>query len=343
MNEDLVNGLVVAMTMPTTISTNVVFTKQSGGNEAAALINAVVGNIIGIFVSPGWLYLYLKRSGQASYSDVIVQMAITIIAPLVVGQLVQYFGPDLVKKAQEYINFGKVGNVMIVLLVWNTFCNTFHKDIHLGAGSWVPMLFLEIGMFLAFTVMCLLLATFVPFKKLFSMDKPDAVAVVMCGSTKTLALGMPLISVLFGKSANAGILSLPLLIYHATQCLLGSLMIKHLKAWVNGPRPGAWPPSCWHPVPASEAAAVAAAGGPAVPEGATAVVVKPAAAAGEVAAVGQSSGSGSGSSAHGHGSGDGEGNGTTPLVQGQDSSVRRKSGAGSGDVEHGAGAAADRR
>ncbi|PNW86699.1 hypothetical protein CHLRE_02g095085v5 [Chlamydomonas reinhardtii] len=172
MNEDLVNGLVVAMTMPTTISTNVVFTKQSGGNEAAALINAVVGNIIGIFVSPGWLYLYLKRSGQASYSDVIVQMAITIIAPLVVGQLVQYFGPDLVKKAQEYINFGKVGNVMIVLLVWNTFCNTFHKDIHLGAGSWVPMLFLEIGMFLPFTVMCLLLATFVPFKKLFSMDKP---------------------------------------------------------------------------------------------------------------------------------------------------------------------------
>ena len=33
-------------------------------------------------------------------------------------------------------------------------------------------MFLEIGMFLAFTVMCLLLATFVPFKKLFSMDKP---------------------------------------------------------------------------------------------------------------------------------------------------------------------------
>ncbi|KAG2427660.1 hypothetical protein HXX76_012309 [Chlamydomonas incerta] len=337
MNEDLVNGLVVAMTMPTTISTNVVFTKQSGGNEAAALINAVVGNIIGIFVSPGWLYLYLKRSGQASYSDVIVQMVITIIAPLLVGQLVQYFVPDYVKKAQEYINFGKVGNVMIVLLVWNTFCNTFHKNIQLGAGSWVPMLFLEIGLFLTFVTMCLLLATFVPLKKLFSMDKPDAVAVVMCGSTKTLALGMPLITVLFGSSGNAGILSLPLLIYHATQCLLGSLMIKYLKAWVNGPRPGAWPASCWHPAPASEAAAVAAAGGPAVvPEGATSVIVKPAAAASasaDTAAVGQSSGSGS--------SGHGEGNGATPLVKGEDSSARGHSsmrgGAGTGDVEHGAG------
>ncbi len=43
MDDDLVSGLVVAMAMPTTISTNVVFTKQAGGNEAAALINAVIG------------------------------------------------------------------------------------------------------------------------------------------------------------------------------------------------------------------------------------------------------------------------------------------------------------
>ncbi len=31
--------------MPTTISTNVVFTKQAAGNEAMALINAVIGNV----------------------------------------------------------------------------------------------------------------------------------------------------------------------------------------------------------------------------------------------------------------------------------------------------------
>ena len=51
-------------------------------------------------------------------------------------------------------------------------------------------------------------------------------ALVFCGSTKTLALGMPLITVLYGKSGNAGVLSLPLIIYHASQCLLGSMMIK---------------------------------------------------------------------------------------------------------------------
>ncbi|KAG2484749.1 hypothetical protein HYH03_016496 [Edaphochlamys debaryana] len=249
MNSYLVNGLVVAMVMPTTISTNVVFTKQAGGNEAAALINAVIGNLIGIFVSPGWLKLYLGESGQAPYEDIIQNLAITIIAPLIVGQLVQYFLPDYVKKAQEYINFGKVGNLMIILLVWNTFCNTFYKDIQLAASSWVPMLFLLIGMFLFFSALSVALATFVPLKKLFKFDKPDAVAVIMCGSTKTLALGMPLITVMYGKSANAGILSLPLIIYHATQCLLGSIMVPRIRSWVESPSPGAWPASAWHPPP----------------------------------------------------------------------------------------------
>ncbi|EFJ48847.1 hypothetical protein VOLCADRAFT_43621, partial [Volvox carteri f. nagariensis] len=236
-NPSLVNGLVVAMTMPTTISTNVVFTKQSGGNEAAALVNAVIGNIIGIFISPGWLYLYLGKSGQAPYADVIKQLAVTIIAPLIVGQLVQYVFPNHVKKAQEKVNFGKVGNLMIILLVWNTFCDTFHRDIHLDAKSWVPMLFIEIGLFLFFSTMCLALATFVPIKRIFNFDKSDAVAVLMCGSTKTLALGMPLITVLYGKNANVGIISLPLIIYHASQCLIGSLYIKQLKEWVKGPSP----------------------------------------------------------------------------------------------------------
>ncbi len=43
--------------MPTTISTNVVFTKHAGGKEAVSLINSVLGSVIGIFVSPALLIL----------------------------------------------------------------------------------------------------------------------------------------------------------------------------------------------------------------------------------------------------------------------------------------------
>lgn len=66
----LTDGLVVMAAMPTTVSTNVVFTKRAHGNEAAALVNAVIGNIIGIFITPLWLSLFLNLSGQAPYAQV---------------------------------------------------------------------------------------------------------------------------------------------------------------------------------------------------------------------------------------------------------------------------------
>ncbi|MEW5297054.1 MAG: hypothetical protein WDW36_000287 [Sanguina aurantia] len=119
-NKNLIQGLIVAMCLPTTISTNVVFTKSAGGDEAIAVVNAVVGNLIGIFLSPAWLYLYLGRGTQAPYGDVIRVMALTVVAPLAVGQGVQLCIPAAgawIAWIQTRVNFSKVSNVMILLLV----------------------------------------------------------------------------------------------------------------------------------------------------------------------------------------------------------------------------------
>lgn len=42
-----------------------------------------------------------------------------------------------------------------------------------------------------------------------------------------------MITVLFGSQSNVGLLSLPLLIYHPSQIMIGSLLIKPLKDWVK--------------------------------------------------------------------------------------------------------------
>lgn len=96
----------------------------------------------GIFLTPAWLLTYLSAQGEIPYGkaraharptacppifggvtlatdtfpnnvmpfnqQVIVQVIETILAPLVVGQVIQYVFPDQVKKAQKYINFNKV-------------------------------------------------------------------------------------------------------------------------------------------------------------------------------------------------------------------------------------------
>lgn len=109
---DLAIGLAVALATPTTISSNVLMTKQCGGNESASLVsspcsftflqvNAVVGNVIGVFVSPSIIFLILRNispdaqfgmtptivshKASISYSNVFLKLGITVIAPLVLG------------------------------------------------------------------------------------------------------------------------------------------------------------------------------------------------------------------------------------------------------------------
>lgn len=55
-----------------------------------------------------------------------------------------------------------------------------------------------------------------------TFTKRDTASIVLCGATKTVALGIPMINVIFEGSASIGVISLPLLIYHAEQ-LVGTL------------------------------------------------------------------------------------------------------------------------
>lgn len=59
-------------------------------------MNAVLGNIIGIFITPLWLGLFLNVQGAAPYQAVLVELTYTIIGPLIIGQLMQYFTPKVV-------------------------------------------------------------------------------------------------------------------------------------------------------------------------------------------------------------------------------------------------------
>ena len=82
----LLKGIVVTCCTSTTASTNVVFTRAAGGNEPLALINAVLGNVLGVFISPLWLRLFVSSSGQPAFSTTIIRLVETVVGPLIFGQ-----------------------------------------------------------------------------------------------------------------------------------------------------------------------------------------------------------------------------------------------------------------
>jgi predicted Na+-dependent transporter len=98
-------------------------------------------------------------------------------------------------------------------------------------GSVIAILVIEAALYLLFTVVALAVVDAPPVRRSLGCDRGDAVAVAMCGATKTVALGIPLISVIYASSDKAGILAVPLLMYHAFQILAGALLVPRLRAW----------------------------------------------------------------------------------------------------------------
>ncbi len=55
-------------------------------------------------------------------------------------------------------------------------------------------------------------------------DAEDEIAVVFCGSKKTLASGVPMAKLLFGAHPGLGVIVLPIMFYHQLQLLVCSVL-----------------------------------------------------------------------------------------------------------------------
>jgi sodium/bile acid cotransporter 7 len=55
--------------------------------------------------------------------------------------------------------------------------------------------------------------------RFFGFSRPDEVAIVMCGSKKTLASGVPMANILFAGH-DLGMLVLPIMIFHQLQLMV---------------------------------------------------------------------------------------------------------------------------
>eukprot|EP00615_Pteridomonas_danica_P004661 CAMPEP_0114353462 /NCGR_PEP_ID=MMETSP0101-20121206/18684_1 /TAXON_ID=38822 ORGANISM="Pteridomonas danica, Strain PT" /NCGR_SAMPLE_ID=MMETSP0101 /ASSEMBLY_ACC=CAM_ASM_000211 /LENGTH=473 /DNA_ID=CAMNT_0001494315 /DNA_START=86 /DNA_END=1507 /DNA_ORIENTATION=+ len=63
--------------------------------------------------------------------------------------------------------------------------------------------------------------------------RPDVVAILFSSVHKSLTLGVPVLKIVFASSPILTLLSLPLLMYHPIQIVLGGMAASEIKKWVN--------------------------------------------------------------------------------------------------------------
>lgn len=125
-------GMVVVGCIPTTIASNVVMTRNAGGDEAAAIIEVVIGNVVGSFISPFLIYGFLPgdsvfdslRPATPStlgpmYVSVLMQLGLSVLLPLAVGQGLRWAFPKQTPWVLRTFYLAKFCSVLLVLVAWS--------------------------------------------------------------------------------------------------------------------------------------------------------------------------------------------------------------------------------
>jgi sodium/bile acid cotransporter 7 len=213
---DLRLGFLYLCALPSTVSSSVAMTAAARGNVAAAVFNATLSSLLGVFLTPLWMGAMMKAGGGASLplGKVIFDLLCWLGLPLVVGQLFRPLLGAWASRNKKFIN--KVDRSTILLLVYTSFCDSFKQGIWSGHGALAPMIGF-VGALVIF-VLAMSIVSFMCDRLHFSTE--DKIAAVFCGSKKTLASGVPMAKLMFGAHPALSMILLPIMIYHPLQLVI---------------------------------------------------------------------------------------------------------------------------
>jgi len=229
-NQDLANGMVIAACLPVTINMCVVLTIASGGDEASAIFNSAFSNLVGVFLSPLLILGYIGVQGDnVSVAKVFYKLAIRVLLPIIVGQLLKFYCPpirDFVKRHKPKFKQGQ--QYALVFIVYTVFCRTFMNENNEISVKEIFLMIVFIGLCLGF----LMILAWYLLKLLFGTEPKLRVMGLFGCTHKTVAMGIPLINAIYDGNPAIALYTLPLLIWHPMQLVVGTFLSPRLFAWV---------------------------------------------------------------------------------------------------------------
>ncbi|GMI21342.1 hypothetical protein TrCOL_g2408 [Triparma columacea] len=241
-SQNLADGLTITSCLPMTINMVIVLTKSSGGDEASAVFNAAAGNLMGVFLTPALVLMYLGESEGIDIGTVFLKLAVRVLLPIFVGQIIQYKIPvikDYVAARKWY--FKKSTEFALIFIVYTVFCKTFYDDNNgsnsgdATVGATVGEVFVMVAV-IGVWILVLMVADWGVFMVLYK-DCPELRVFALFGGThKTVAMGIPLITALYEGDSRLALYTLPLLVWHPAQLVIGSAFAPRLNKWVEEER-----------------------------------------------------------------------------------------------------------
>lgn len=220
-------GLLFLCLVPSAVQSSITFTSMARGNVGGAVVSASLSNLLGVVLTPVLVVTLMTTAGAATLGlGSVATLVAQLLVPFVVGQLLQHRIGGWIRARPRVQRDGDRGAILLIVYaafgagardgVWSL--------VSAGRVAWVALW--------CCVLLALVLAASAGLGWLLRLDHADTVALLFCGSKKSLASGLPMAAVLFGAE-EAALLVLPLMIFHQVQLMSSAVLARRLAARVT--------------------------------------------------------------------------------------------------------------
>lgn len=209
--------------LPSTVSSSVVMVSMAKGNVPAAIFNASISGLIGIALTPLWMGFFLENSQtEFQLGSIYLKLLTEILLPIILGLILQkYLGKYALKYSKQLSNFDKT---IILIIIYKSFAHSFLTNVF-SSVSWKELVIITVAV-LGLFYFIYFLTGFIARKWKFSLE--DQITAQFCGTKKSLVHGTVFSKILFTGIFPIGIMLLPLMLFHAVQIFIISIIATKL-------------------------------------------------------------------------------------------------------------------
>lgn len=214
-------GVLYLSLLPSTVQSSIVLTSIARGNVAGAITAATVSNVLGIVLTPLLTAALIGGSGGGLGAGAVLGTLTQLLLPFAAGQVARRWIGGWVRSHRPVTQVTDRATIVLVV-----FSSVSEATV---SGAWSR---LRLPALLGLLVVCaamlavMLAATWFGGARL-GLARPDRIALLMCGSKKSLATGLPMASVLFTPAVAAGV-ALPVIVFHQLQLLVCAALARRL-------------------------------------------------------------------------------------------------------------------
>jgi len=218
---DLALGFLFLGVLPSTVQSATSYCAIARGNVAASIVASAFTNLCGVVIAPVMFALLASAAGGSITTGGFVRIFSILLLPFVIGQFVQRWTRPWIMAHKGPI--GWADKIVIAIVIYIAFSGA------VLAGTWFQV---DAGQLVLMAAGLAAMLAFGfggawAFGGWLGLVRDDRKALLFSGAQKSIAIGAPLAAIIFPPD-RAGMVLLPLLLYHLTQLVISAPVALHL-------------------------------------------------------------------------------------------------------------------